>query len=104
MHERYIIVMDSGHKSKRNEGWLGSEHYCKVSSIEMKIQSVAKGMGLSWLPVDLVNGRNLPIKPIRLKQDNIRTYPLYLVHRKPENMRPATTRLMDIFMDVCCLQ
>lgn len=74
------------------------------NTIGMKIQSVAKGRGFSWLPVDLVNGRNLPIKPIRLKQDNIRIYPLYLVHRKPENMGPATTQLMDIFMDVCCLQ
>ncbi|MDX1838388.1 LysR family transcriptional regulator [Legionella taurinensis] len=95
--ERYIIVQDSGRHKKRNEGWLGSEFHWKVSSMEMKIQCVAHGIGFSWLPEALVEGRNLPIKPLRLPQDNVRTYPLYLVHHNPQNMGPSARVLTDLF-------
>lgn len=95
--ERYIIAQDSGRHNKRNEGWLGSEFHWKVSSMEMKIQCVAHGIGFSWLPEPLVADRNLPIKPLQLPQDNIRTYPLYLVHHDPQNMGPSARQLTDLF-------
>jgi DNA-binding transcriptional LysR family regulator len=97
--ERYIIVQDSGSKHKRNEGWLGSEFHWKVSSMEMKIQCVAQGIGFSWLPKHLVDGRNLPIKPLKLKQEDIRTYPLYIVHPNPQQMGPAAQRLIALFKE-----
>jgi len=71
--ERYIIAQDSGTNKKRNEGWLGSEFHWKVSSMEMKIQCVAHGIGFSWLPEQIVENRNLPIKPLKLEQNNTRT-------------------------------
>ncbi|WED42738.1 LysR family transcriptional regulator [Legionella cardiaca] len=95
--ERYIIAQDSGTKNKRNEGWLGSEFHWKVSSMEMKIQCVAQGIGFSWLPTQLIANRNLPIKPLKLKQNNIRTYPLYLVHHNPETIGPSANQLMALF-------
>ncbi|STX52194.1 transcriptional regulator [Legionella busanensis] len=98
-HERYIIAQDSGIKNQRNEGWLGSEFHWKVSSMEMKIQCVAQGIGFSWLPKQLVENRNLPIKPLRLQQDNIRTYPLYLVHHNPQEMGPSARQLIDFFQE-----
>ncbi len=100
-NERYIIVRDSGSKNKRNEGWLGSEFYWKVSSMEMKIQCIANGIGFSWLPKQLVDDRNLPIKPLQLEQDNIRTYPLYLIHHNPEEIGPAAQQLINIFHQKC---
>ncbi|KTD20927.1 transcriptional regulator [Legionella lansingensis] len=95
--ERYIIAQDSGKQNKRNEGWLGSEFHWKVSSMEMKIQCVAHGIGFSWLPRQLVENRNLPIKPIKLKQNNIRAYPLYLVHHNPEEIGPSASELIALF-------
>ncbi|MGQ3888823.1 LysR family transcriptional regulator [Legionella sp. CNM-1927-20] len=98
-NERYIIAQDSGIKNQRNEGWLGSEFHWKVSSMEMKIQCVAHGIGFSWLPKQLVENRNLPIKPLYLKQDNIRTYPLYLVHHNPQEIGPSAQQLIDLFQE-----
>ncbi|MDP1602138.1 MAG: LysR family transcriptional regulator [Legionella sp.] len=100
-NERYIIVQDSGKNNKRNEGWLGSEFNWKVSSLEMKIQCVAHGIGFSWLPRNLVEGRNLPIKPLQLKQDNTRTYPLYLVHHNPQKVGPSAEELIALFCKIC---
>ncbi|WP_131782251.1 LysR family transcriptional regulator [Legionella gresilensis] len=97
--ERYIIAQDSGIKNQRNEGWLGSEFHWKVSSMEMKIQCVAQGIGFSWLPKQLVENRNLPIKPLCLQQDNIRTYPLYLVHHNPQEMGPSAQQIISFFRE-----
>jgi len=95
--ERYIIAQDSGTKKKRNEGWLGSEFHWKVSSMEMKIQCVAHGIGFSWLPKQLVENRNLPIKQLQLEQNNTRTYPLYLVHHNPQEIGPSAAQLISFF-------
>lgn len=95
--ERYIITQDSGHKNKRNEGWLGSDFNWKVSSIELKIQCVAHGIGFGWLPRHAVEQRDLPIKALELEQDNTRRYPLYLVHQNPNEIGPAAGQLIDLF-------
>ncbi|KTC99039.1 LysR family transporter transcriptional regulator [Legionella geestiana] len=97
LNERYIITQDSGVKTKRNEGWLGSEFNWSVSSIEMKIQCVAHAIGFAWLPKHIMNARNLPVKPLILQQDDTRTYPLYLVHQNPEEVGPAARRLIHLF-------
>ncbi|KTD14535.1 LysR family transporter transcriptional regulator [Legionella gratiana] len=95
--QRYIIAQDSGLNKKRNEGWLGSEFHWKVSTIEMKIQCVVHGIGFSWLPQHLVEERNLPILPLNMEENNIRTYPVYLVHYQPEKMGPSAKLLVDLF-------
>ncbi|CEK09346.1 LysR family transcriptional regulator [Legionella hackeliae] len=101
LDEHFIIAQDSGTKNKRNEGWLGSQFHWKVSTIEMKIQCVARGIGFSWLPRQLVENRNLPIKQIRLEHNNVRTYPLYLVHHNPQEIGPAANQLMSLFSRHC---
>ncbi|MGQ3890808.1 LysR family transcriptional regulator [Legionella sp. CNM-4043-24] len=95
--ERYIIAQDSGVKNKRSEGWLGSDFSWTVSSIEMKILCVVQGIGFGWLPRQVVEERRLPLRALNLQQDNTRTYPLYLVHRDPDNMGPAARLLIDLF-------
>ncbi|KTD69864.1 LysR family transporter transcriptional regulator [Legionella santicrucis] len=97
--ERYIIAQDSGLKQKRNEGWLGSEFHWKVSTLEMKIQCVAHGIGFGWLPQQIVEARNLPILPLNMAENNIRTYPVYLVHHQPHKIGPSAKRLIDLFKE-----
>ncbi|KGP62569.1 LysR family transcriptional regulator [Legionella norrlandica] len=95
--ERYIIAQDSGINKKRSEGWLGSEFHWKVSTLEMKIQCVVYGIGFAWLPKQIVKERNLPIRPLNMEENNIRTYPVYLVHHQPEKIGPSAKFLIDLF-------
>ncbi|MCE0722499.1 MULTISPECIES: LysR family transcriptional regulator [Legionella] len=95
--ERYLIAQDSGLNKKRNEGWLGSEFYWKVSTLEMKIQCVVHGIGFAWLPQQIVEARNLPILPLNMEENNIRTYPVYLVHHQPQEVGPSAKLLIDLF-------
>ncbi|QMT59078.1 LysR family transcriptional regulator [Legionella sp. PC997] len=95
--ERYLIAQDSGVNKKRNEGWLGSEFHWKVSTLEMKIQCVAHGIGFAWLPQKMVEGRNIPILPLKMEENNIRTYPVYLVHHQPQEMGPSAKLLIELF-------
>ncbi|AWN72480.1 LysR family transcriptional regulator [Legionella anisa] len=95
--ERYLIAQDSGLNKKRNEGWLGSEFHWKVSTLEMKIQCVVHGIGFAWLPQQIVEARNLPILPVNMEENNIRTYPVYLVHHQPQEVGPSAQLLIDLF-------
>ncbi|HHF7372904.1 LysR family transcriptional regulator [Legionella bozemanae] len=95
--ERYLIAQDSGRNKKRNEGWLGSEFHWKVSTLEMKIQCVVYGIGFGWLPQQIVEARNLPILPLNMEENNIRTYPVYLVHHQPQEVGPSAKLLIDLF-------
>ncbi|HHT0592424.1 TPA: LysR family transcriptional regulator [Legionella anisa] len=95
--ERYLIAQDSGLNKKRNEGWLGSEFHWKVSTLEMKIQCVVYGIGFAWLPQQIVEARNLPILPVNMEENNIRTYPVYLVHHQPQEVGPSAKLLIDLF-------
>ncbi|WP_131793902.1 LysR family transcriptional regulator [Fluoribacter gormanii] len=95
--ERYLIAQDSGVNKKRNEGWLGSEFHWKVSTLEMKIQCVVHGIGFAWLPQQMVEGRNLPILALNMEENNIRTYPVYLVHHQPQEMGPSAKLLIELF-------
>lgn len=100
--ERYLIAQDSGANKKRDEGWLGSEFHWKVSTLEMKVQCVAHGIGFAWLPQQMVEERNLPILPLNMKENNIRTYPVYLVHHQPQEIGPSARHLIDLFKKYSC--
>ncbi|KTD44317.1 LysR family transcriptional regulator [Legionella parisiensis] len=102
--ERYLIIQDSGRNKKRNEGWLGSEFHWKVSTLEMKIQCVVHGIGFAWLPQQIVEARNLPILPLKMEENNIRTYPVYLVHHQPQEVGPSAKLLINLFKKHTCTQ
>ncbi len=95
--ERYLIAQDSGSIKKWNEGWLGSEFHWKVSSLEMKVQCAAHGIGFAWLPQHMVEGRNLPLLPLCMEENNIRTYPIYLVHHQSQELGPSAKYLIELF-------
>jgi len=99
LNERYIIVKDSGKKGERNEGWLGSENWWKVSSLNLKINLVAQGLGFSWLPRLIVEERQLPLKALPLKAGQSRYYPLYIVLRDSKEAGPSCQQLFQLFVD-----
>lgn len=99
--ERYIVAMDSGVQSERNEGWHGSENLWKVDSIDMKVKLVAANIGFSWLPRLIVEALNLPLKPLPLASKSFRKYPLYLVSRNPGQMGPSSHKLMQLLKETC---
>src|SRR3569833_1538679 len=45
-----VVVRDSGVKHPRDEGWLGAERRCTVSSMEASLATVKAGLAYAWLP------------------------------------------------------
>ena len=56
MRHVQVVVRDSGMKQPRDEGWLGAELRCTVSSMEASLATVEAGLAYAWLPEHLVRG------------------------------------------------
>jgi DNA-binding transcriptional LysR family regulator len=54
-HHVQVVVRDSG-LHPRDEGWLGAELRCTVSSMEASLATVEAGLAFAWLPEHLVDG------------------------------------------------
>ena len=54
VHHVQAVVRDSGVKHPRDEGWLGAERRCTVSSIEASLATVQAGLAYAWLPEHLI--------------------------------------------------
>jgi DNA-binding transcriptional LysR family regulator len=97
--ERHIVVMDSGTKENRSEGWLSSQYIWNVDSIDLKIKLVAQGLGFAWLPKLIVESNNVELKPLPLINGATRYFPLYLITHPTQKMRPACTQLLELFRE-----
>jgi DNA-binding transcriptional LysR family regulator len=51
-----VVVRDSGIRHPRDEGWLGAELRCTVSSMEASLATVEAGLAYAWLPEHLIRG------------------------------------------------
>ena len=49
-----VVVRDSGVKQPRDEGWLGAERRCTVSSVEASLATIRAGLAYAWLPEHVV--------------------------------------------------
>ena len=56
MRQVQVVVRDSGVKHPRDEGWLGSDLRCTVSSLEASLATVEAGLAYAWLPEHLIRG------------------------------------------------
>ncbi len=76
-----VVVRDSGSKHPRDEGWLGAELRCTVSSIEASLATVEAGLAFAWLPNHLVKGplERGVIRALPLVAGGARNVPLNLV-------------------------
>ena len=94
-----VVVRDSGVKHPRDEGWLGAERRCTVSSMEASLATVKAGLAYAWLPEHVVaeSLRNGTLKALPLVTGRERRVPLYLVLVHSEVAGPAARAAVECF-------
>jgi DNA-binding transcriptional LysR family regulator len=94
-----VVVRDSGHKHPRDEGWLGSELRCTVSSMEASLGTIEAGLAFAWLPLHLVSGalEQGKIRRLPLIMGASRNVPLYLVLVNAELAGRAARAAVEAF-------
>jgi DNA-binding transcriptional LysR family regulator len=94
-----VVVRDSGLRNPRDEGWLGAELRCTVSSMEASLATVEAGLAFAWLPEHLVVdplARGV-IRRLALLAGASRSVPLYLVLVNPGVGGPAARAAIEAF-------
>jgi DNA-binding transcriptional LysR family regulator len=93
------VVRDSGAKHPRDEGWLGAERRCTVTSMEASLATVKAGLAYAWLPEHVVaeSLRNGSLKALPLVTGRERRVPLYLVLVRAEVAGPAARAAVECF-------
>ncbi len=93
------VVRDSGVRHPRDEGWLGAEHRCTVSSLESSLATVEAGLAFAWLPRHVVDEslKRGTLRTLTLTAGGTRHTPLYLVLVRPELAGPAARAAIECF-------
>jgi DNA-binding transcriptional LysR family regulator len=99
VHHVQAVVRDSGVKHPRDEGWLGADRRCTVSSMEASLATIRAGLAYAWLPQHLVEEsvRRAELRALPLASGASRNVPLYLVVVRPEIMGPAVRATVECF-------
>jgi DNA-binding transcriptional LysR family regulator len=94
-----VVVRDSGIKHPRDEGWLGAELRCTVSSMEASLATVEAGLAYAWLPEHLIRSslEKGAIRRLPLTAGATRTVQLSLVLVNPEVAGPAARVAVEAF-------
>ena len=94
-----VVVRDSGIKHPRDEGWLGAERRCTVTSMEASLATVKAGLGYAWLPDHLTAEamKQGTLRPLPLASGGTRAVPLNLVLVRPETAGPAARAAVETF-------
>jgi DNA-binding transcriptional LysR family regulator len=94
-----VVVRDSGVKHPRDEGWLGAERRCTVSSMEASLAMVKAGLGYAWLPEHLTMEamRQGALRALPLEMGSSRPVALNLVLVRPEAAGPAARAAVEVF-------
>lgn len=99
VHHVQVVVRDSGAKHPRDEGWLGAERRCTVSSIEASLATVAAGLAYAWLPEHVVDQplKRGELRALPLAAGGTRSVPLNLVLVQPALAGPAARAAVECF-------
>jgi DNA-binding transcriptional LysR family regulator len=99
MRHVQVVVRDSGVQHPRDEGWLGAELRCTVSSLEASLATVEAGLAYAWLPEHLIRGalEAGEIRALPLAAGALRNAPLYLVLVNAELAGPAARAAIEAF-------
>ncbi|GAA0561098.1 MULTISPECIES: LysR family transcriptional regulator [Rheinheimera] len=88
---RQIVVRDSAHHNRHDEGWLGANQRWTVSHMRTSIDMIKQGLGFAWLPLtsileDLTQGR---LQRLPLCSGASRKVSLYLLFSDADKLGPA---------------
>jgi DNA-binding transcriptional LysR family regulator len=99
VHHVQVVVRDSGVKHPRDEGWLGADRRCTVSSVEASLATVQAGLAYAWLPEHLLEDslQKGTLKLLPLASGGTRSLPLHLVVVRPEPAGPAVRAAVECF-------
>lgn len=94
---RHIVVRDSATRSERDDGWLQASDFWTVSSMDISIALIERGLGFAWLPMTRVAesvqaGR---LAPLPMKKLNDRHAELYLAQASDGTAGPIVTFLAE---------
>ena len=94
-----VVVRDSGVKHPRDEGWLGAELRCTVSSMEASLATVEAGLAYAWLPEHLIQAalEKGVIRRLPLAAGGSRSVPLNLVLVNADLAGPAARAAAEAF-------
>ena len=94
-----VVVRDSGVKQPRDEGWLGAERRCTVSSMEASLATIQAGLAYAWLPQHLIEEplRQGALRALPLAAGKSRSVPLHLVLIRPDLAGPAARAAVECF-------
>jgi DNA-binding transcriptional LysR family regulator len=94
-----VVVRDSGTQNPRDDGWLGAERRCTVSSMEASLATVLAGLAFAWLPEHLVADalKSSTLRALPLEAGSHRNVPLHLVLVHPEIAGPAARAAVECF-------
>ncbi len=99
MRHVQVVIRDSGVKQPRDEGWLGAELRCTVSSMEASLATVEAGLAYAWLPEHLIRGPldRGAIRRLPLAAGGSRNVPLSLVLVNGDLAGPAARAAVEAF-------
>lgn len=99
MRHVQVVVRDSGVKHPRDEGWLGAELRCTVTSMEASLATVEAGLAYAWLPEHLIRGAldRRVIRRLPLVAGGSRKVPLNLVLVNADLAGPAARAAVEAF-------
>jgi DNA-binding transcriptional LysR family regulator len=94
-----VVVRDSGVRHPRDEGWLGAERRCTVSSVEASLATILAGLAYAWLPEHVVaeHLRRGELRALPLAAGGSRSISLHLVLVRPELAGPAARAAVECF-------
>jgi DNA-binding transcriptional LysR family regulator len=94
-----VVVRDSGLKRPRDDGWLGAELRCTVSSMEASLATVKAGLAYAWLPEHLLHEAldSGAIRVLPLAAGGSRIVTLNLVLVQPDLAGPAARAAVESF-------
>ncbi len=94
-----MVVRDSGTRAPRDEGWLGADRRCTVSSLEASLAMIEAGLGYGWIPEHLIvdSLRQGKLRALPLGAGGRRKLSLHLVVVRPEPAGPATRAAVECF-------
>jgi DNA-binding transcriptional LysR family regulator len=99
IHHVQAVVRDSGSNDRRNDGWLGAERRCTVSSMESSLAIVVAGLAFAWLPEPLVADtlQRGVLQRLNLVTGGSRMVKLHLVLVHPHIAGPAAFAALESF-------